>query len=337
MKKFVMFFVITTILFCWAIYGEKVATLPELMKPSVSFAVDETQMYVPEGATIFIYSKKDYKLVKKFGREGEGPKEFKIIPEVPLSVTPKGDQLIVNSLLKISYFTKNGEIIKEIKALSQGFFFQPFGDKFVGLSTTQENKMLFYTYNFYDAKLNKTKEIYRAKHKFQGPGNGFQAVQKVFTCFAYKDNTIIMPGKDDATLDILNKELKKLFSIQIEQEKLAVDQKFKDKFMAELKSNPATKNILGLLKPIKFPKYFPTIMAFFVEDDIIYIMTFKTVKGNYEFFTYDINGKFKKKITIPIKFQTELTPYPITIYKQKLYQIVENEEEEWELYVTKIF
>jgi hypothetical protein len=107
--------------------------------------------------------------------------------------------------------------------------------------------------------------------------------------------------------------------------------------MAELKSNPTTKNIIELLKPIKFPKYFPTIRAFFVEDDIIYIMTFKTVKGNYEFFTYDINGKFKKKITIPIKFQTEFTPYPITIYKQKLYQIVENEEEEWELHMTEIF
>jgi hypothetical protein len=58
-KKFMMLVVITTILFGWAIYGEKVATLPELMKPSVSFAVDETQIYVPEGATVFIYSKKD--------------------------------------------------------------------------------------------------------------------------------------------------------------------------------------------------------------------------------------------------------------------------------------
>jgi hypothetical protein len=92
-----------------------------------------------------------------------------------------------------------------------------------------------------------------------------------------------------------------------------------------------------VLKPITFPDYFPAIADFFVNDDTIYVMTWKIENSINEFFTYDMSGKFKKRLMIPIQYETGLKSYPITFNKGKLYQIVENEEEEvWEFHMSKI-
>jgi uncharacterized protein YlbG (UPF0298 family) len=74
---------------------------------------------VTQEATVFIYSLKDFKLVKKFGKAGEGPREFRILPQLPLNIDARTDQIIVNSFGKVSYFTKQGEFIKEVKTLTK--------------------------------------------------------------------------------------------------------------------------------------------------------------------------------------------------------------------------
>jgi hypothetical protein len=335
MLKHIIILILILIVFCFSGFAEKVAVLPELMKPKV-MAVDDTQLYVTEEASVYIYSLKVFELVKKFGKAGEGPQEFQVLPQVPLIIDVSTDRIIVNSFGKISYFTKQGEFIKEVKTKSLAVFLQPLGDNFLGMSAAAEDGVRYRTINLYDSELNKLKEIYRAKHDFQGPGSGLKILTKAFTFQAYKDK-ILLPGKDDATVDIFDREMKKLFSIHLDQEKRKVDQKFKDTVIKRIETDPTTKNYFHLLKPIIFPDYFPTIAAFFVDDGTIYVMTWKIENSINEFFTYDMSGKFKKRLLIPIQYETELQPYPITINKGKLYQIVENEEEEvWEFHMSKI-
>lgn len=334
MIKHIIILILIMVVFCFSGFAAKVAVLPELMKPKV-MAVDDTQLYVTEEASVFIYSLKDYQLVKKFGRAGQGPQEFHVLPQVPLIIDVSTDRIIVNSFGKISYFTKQGEFIKEVKTKSIALFLQALGDGFLGMSVTAQDGVSYRTINLYDSELNKLKEIYRAKHDFQA-GKGLKVLTKPFIYQAYEDK-IILPGKDDATIDVFDKEMKKLLSIHLDQEKRKVDQKFKDAVINLFKTNPATKNYFEMLKPITFPDYFPTIRAFFVDDGTIYVMTFKMENNANEFFTYDISGKFKKRLLIPIQYETELQPYPITLNKGKLYQIVENEEkEEWEFHMSKI-
>ena len=335
MRKILAFMVLTVLLFTLSIYGEKVATLKELLKPSTQFAVDDTQIYVPENASVLIFSKKDYKLVKKFGSAGEGPQEFKVIPQVPLAVSLSNDKLLVNSFFKVSYFSKKGEFIKALKVQSPGMQFQEFGDNFIGISEIRVNKIIYYVANLYDSNLKKIKEIYKTKHKFQGAGNGLNVVQKIFNVAVFNGNKIILPGEDDATLDILDKDLTKFFSIKIEQEKIKIDQAYKDMAVAYLER--IFKNRVQMFKPFKFPEYFPAIANFFIESDTLYISTHEKKNGSTKFITYDMNGKLKKQVFIPIKYQNRIRPFPISIYKDTLYQIFENEEtEEWELHLTEI-
>jgi hypothetical protein len=334
MIKHIIILILIILVFCFSGFAEKVAVLPELMKPK-AMAVDETQLYVTQEASVFIYSLEDFKLVKKFGKAGEGPQEFQVLPQVPLNIDVRTARIIINSFGKISYFTKQGEFIKELKTKSLAFYLRPLGDNFLGVSLTAQDGERYRTINLYDPELNKLKEIYRAKDDFQA-GQGLKLLTKPFTYQAY-ENKILLPGKDDATIDVFDKEMKKLFSVHLDQEKRKVDQKFKDTVINLLKTNPDTKIFFEALKPITFPDYFPAISAFFVDDDTIYVMTWKIENSINEFFTYDMSGKFKKHLMIPIQYETELQPYPITINKEKLYQIVENEEEEvWEFHMSKI-
>ena len=335
MVKRIIFLILILLVFWFAGYGKKVAELPELMKPGI-MAVDDTQLFVTQDASVFIYSLKDFKLVKKFGRAGQGPQEFQIVPQVPLVIDVSTDQIIVISIGRVSYFSKQGEFIKEVKMKSLAFFLQPFGDKFLGMTEVAADGVRYKVVNIYDSNINKIKEIYRDKKEFQGPGRGTKVLEKPFVYQAYGDK-ILLPGKDAATVNLYDKEMNKLFFIRLEQKKRKVDRDFKDAVIQQLKTSPATKPYFEMIKPIIFPDYFPAIRAFFVEDDTVYVMTWKMENSVNEFFTYDMSGQFKKRLMIPIRYESKLKPYPITINKGKLYQIVENEEEEmWEFHMSVI-
>jgi len=56
-------------------FAKKVATLPELNNP-FGLYIDVDRIFITEGVTTYIYSSKDYSLIKKFGKEGEGPGEI---------------------------------------------------------------------------------------------------------------------------------------------------------------------------------------------------------------------------------------------------------------------
>lgn len=317
-------------------YAEKVATLHEVMKPG-AMAADDTQLYVVENETIYIFSTKDYKFIKKFGKKGEGPSEFMTVPGIAVTLDVSTDDILINSWGKISYFTKDGTFKRELKAAPGNFGFQPLGDQFLAMGQIFADEKLYNTVNIFDSQLNKVKEIYRADTGFKGRGKGMKVFEKTLIIQAY-DNKIFLPGEKDGTIDVFDTDMKKLFTITVEVERIKVTQDFKDKVIHELKTLPDTKDLYDvLLKPVQFPDYLPAIQLCRCVDKKVYVMTWKRENEKNEFFIYDMNGKFLKKIDIPITYQTELRPYPLTVRNDKLYQLVENiDEEEWDLYVEEI-
>jgi hypothetical protein len=62
-------------LFVLPVFAEKITTFPQLQKPEF-INVGENLICINEGAVVFLYDLNDFKLIKKFGRNGEGPGEF---------------------------------------------------------------------------------------------------------------------------------------------------------------------------------------------------------------------------------------------------------------------
>lgn len=336
MIKRIFIFILILAMVPVIVSGEKVAVLKELGKPR-SMDVDKNQLYIGELASVLIYSLEDYTLIKRFGQKGQGPQEFQVLPHIPVGIDASTDKLVVTSIRKISYFTKQGEFINEVKAVSQALRLRLFNDKFLGWSQSRHEGVLYNTICMFDNKLNKIKEIYSIKDPYQGPGKGYRVLPKAFT-YQFYDNKIVLPGDDDKSINVFDKDMKKLFSITVDQEPRKVDAAVKESLTHYFKTSYESKNVYErMLKPLIFPDVFPVVDDFFVDGGFIYVMTAKEVKGGDEFFIYDMKGKFVKRLIIPIKYEREFSPYPTMVKNGKLYQLVENDEgDAWELHVSPI-
>lgn len=121
-----IFLLIATGLF---IQGKKIASLEENFKKPI-IRVDDRQFYVVDQSLVkgVIYDRSTLKKVAQFGAYGEGPGELIYIQNVTLN-----DKFIyVNDLYKLCIFSKQGQLIKEIKGPFKTTNYLPFGDNFVG-------------------------------------------------------------------------------------------------------------------------------------------------------------------------------------------------------------
>jgi hypothetical protein len=336
LKVFLMF--VSFLLLTGVIFAEKVLTFPELMRPFF-IRVDDSQMYVTDGPTISIYSLSDYKLLKQFGREGEGPGEFKIPGRTGGSVAIflTQDNIVVNSVGKVSYFTKKGEYVGEIPTRSASTRFLSLGkQQFVGEAFIEENDKNYSTRNIYNDKFEKIKELYRRKSFMQPEWekslNPFYTISPVTHIY---DKKIFISSETDE-IYIFNENGEKINSIKIGYEKLPVNETYKKGFLNFYKTDLYLKDFYESVKDrLKFPKYFPAIRLYDVVDDKIYVLTYKKEGEKSEFLIYDIKGKFLNKVMVPLAERDDLLWSPYTIKNGKLYQLIENQLN-WELHVTEI-
>ena len=97
--------VVFLILFTGSISAVKVIPLGEVNRP-ISIHVDAACIYIVEFPFIYIYSSEDFKLVKKFGKRGEGPGEMMGFNRVHLHVQP--DKIMLSNSHKIIFFKAGG-------------------------------------------------------------------------------------------------------------------------------------------------------------------------------------------------------------------------------------
>ncbi|MFC2155158.1 hypothetical protein ACFLRB_01535 [Acidobacteriota bacterium] len=329
MKKVIIIVFLMFLVLSIFIHAEKVAVITEVLKPT-AIVVDEDQFYINEDTTIFIYSLNDYKLKKKFGKAGEGPEEFLLFS----AVYPQPDHLLVNSFGKISYFKKDGTFIKEIKTKTgRNFLFYPLKEGFVGRSRISEENTYYDTVNIFESELKKGKELGRMK--IGNPQKKLELLKKTLT-YQPNDNKIFVTGEEGFVIDVFDHTGKKLYSITREYERVKFNPKIEELFRDGWKKRDPRRYEL-LKDKLEFPEFFPEIFSFFIDANKIYVATWKWQKDKIEFFIFDLKGKLLKHQFISFVFQEDgITPFPVTVKDGKIYQLIENEEEDWELHVSKI-
>jgi len=315
------------------VLGEVVATLNEVMKPG-GMNVNKDNIYITEGTTIYIYSTVDYKLKKKFGKAGEGPKEFNRFAILML----QKDKLIVNSMNKVSFFTKDGEYIEEKKVKSGfGLLFQPLGKNYIGRGFGQEKNTRFDYINLYDSELKKLKTLIKVESDQQFNKCIIKFLNNTLTFVTFNEKLYIVNGNkfEVKVFDNVPEEILTIKRDDYKREKFG--DKDKQMIFDEIKNSPQKQFLETAKKMARFPDYYPAIAQIFERDGLIYIMTYKREGDKYEFYKYDSKGKFIKHFFIKFSFRTTMQPNPFSIMNDKLYQIIENEDtEEWELHVNDI-
>lgn len=335
MKKLNLFFVVLLLLVQWLPAG-KIVPLPDIYNPRYIFA-SQDYFYIVEGITIHVYSSKDFKHLKKFGKEGEGPQEFRGgINGIYFS----GGQMIVSSTGRASYFTLDGKFIKEKNVVSSmGWDFMPMGNHFAARGFSRDEKTRYRTFNLFDANLKKIKEFYRKALPAQ-EGKGI----RVFTLSGFTlthDDKLFIAFEKGFVLDGYNENGEKIFSIKRDDYPLVeVTGKHKEAVYYYYKTHPRTRDRFELIKQnLKFPGYLSAIRDFYAADKKIYIRTYRQVNDKTAVFIYDTNGKFIKKVFLRFIEADgfEYGAFRYTINRGKLLQLVENEDsEECELHISEI-
>lgn len=320
--------------------GAEVVPLPGLINPD-SMMVDHQHIYITDSETIYIFSVVDFKLKTKFGRAGEGPKEFKINPTTvtKLLVNIQDDMIIVNSVGRISYFTKDGKYLKEVQIGSAyAGNLKKIGNHYVGYSISRRTETWYLTINLYDSAFHKLKEICRTEYYIQADkkfnlvkAGGGTARLAVYTVYNEK---IFVEGHENV-IHVFDKEGNEQYDIKLNYDRLKVSDKHKEEIRKDLDilyKGPLMQT--WIKKNGYFPEYF-TARTFKIADNKIFIPTYKKQNGKNEFIILDLKGNVKKKIYLPFKDRTLLLAYPYVIGGNRLYQVFDNDETgEWELHVT---
>ncbi len=320
-------------------FAEVAGVLSEIMKPT-TVAIGEDRLYVGQDAEIFIYNLKDLKFIKKFGKRGEGPAEFpggRI--NLPVTVSFHKDLVLCNSVNRVTLFSKDGDFIKMIKGKGGSIFsfsFQPVGDHFVGMGVMLDEGINFRTIDLYDGELNKIKTLAKIK-LVQGQNGKIKPFHDSLSVVTDRDK-IFIASQQDFSIFVLDTEGETKHTIQVDKyERVKCTDTFREEYFEAVKANPTARPYLDVIKQrTEFPDYFPAVAGLFVTDDLVYVITWRREGEKVEFFLFDTSGSFKSRFFVTFQYSAPMVPYPAAFKKGKLFQVVENQDEQWELHVTTL-
>lgn len=326
------------------LHAEKTHTFFDLLNPRY-LIVDDNQIIVSDYPHVYLYSLDDHNLIKKIGREGQGPGEFQVIQAnmnlkergLVFSVNP--DHIAANSTSRLSYFSRKGDFTREIK-LPYGINakFLSLGDQLLGFLPLKGGKL---SVTLFDSDLNKLKEILNCDYWFnlqsREQANFFDRASDTLFVSVCKNRIYLARGDaPEFAIHVFDFEGNKLFTIEHDSETFKIPSSFIDEIHEHFKIK-FQRGANYQIKNLNLPKHFPAIRNFSVHDDKVYVMTFKKKSQENEVLIFDTKGSLLEKVFLPVRAMNPERLCPFSFYKDKFYQLVFNEEtENWELHVTDI-
>lgn len=327
MKKVI--FTIILFQFVSMLLANKRVSLPEVFRPQ-KIAVNGNRLYIAETGSILIYNLENVKFLKRFGKRGEGPGEIQLIQNIFL----KKDQLVVNSMKKILLFSVNGDYIGE-KRLSKVFtrYIYPIKDNYVGAYIAGDLRgdgKVYYRIAFLDARLNQIKTLAERELPRKGKTTGrlkTDAVKDFFKPRFYEDRVYIGDTWKGFYIEVFSNNGERIYTINKKYEKIKItDEQIKNILRWKKKEDGFFTSLTGREIKYNFREYFPAYKDFTVQDDKIYVFTYKTNNERQEVIIMDLDGKELGKAFATIAKIN-------AIANGKYYYLKDNlDKEEWELY-----
>jgi hypothetical protein len=339
MKKLILF--LALVFSAFFAYAERVAILPDLTEPS-ALKVDNGKIYIIDGARILIYSREDFRLVKKLGRAGEGPGEFRSYfgGRHRLYIDVQSDEIWVSSNEKLSVFDKNFLFKEDHKLPAQIGFNNKVGNCMVGSNyfweknpNTTEQVILFKRKNKDYAY---TKTVYKTgtgKGRLRGlnPGkiNDYNVIPHTFDVQVWKQKVFIGDTNKGFFIAVFDQQGNPLYEIKKTAAKVPVSEDDRRFELTRFKSERFWQEYKHLINPV-FPEFFPALRQFRVANNRIYVFTYKKVSQKGEVLVLDLSGKLLGKTKVPINKY-------FSVYEDKYYYLNKNDDQEWELLVKPLF
>lgn len=327
------FFFIVSLLVILAVgmTAEKLADLPDLVQPR-RIHVHGERFYIATKQTICLYSMRDYKRVKTFGKKGEGPGEFKWRP----MLRPAPDCVLIEDHDKIMRFSLDGVHQSDIRKPSRMFLIHPVGRNYVAIASkyNKETHRIRSDINLYDGKLELLKVI--SKGADERP-SVFKIGQRMDVhplphaqSPTIHGNRIYLPDTTKGFhITVYDDQGIRLYAINRPHKKRKVPQKFKDDFLRKAKEKPNWEQVKDIANFV-YPEYYPAFSGIRANDGKLYVSLFGDDEAYRNLLVLDLKGAELGRLKLPKKYRG-------TIADGKYYYLVEDEEEElWTLHAVNL-
>ena len=322
--------------------AERIGILTELSRPN-QLEITDGVISVIDGAKLFVYDKTSMKLIRSFGKEGQGPGEFNLHPEQGLMYEYLTDSVFINSYNKLASFSLTGQL--QYEKVVPFWILQAIplnGNYIISKYTANKDRDRVVIVSLYDQDLKEKKVFYESvrpnplkERKVNlPPEHVFLCSHKgaIYLCDLSAPNIKILKFNNRG-------ELKK--TIEMDVPKLEVDEAFMKEATDWLLRLPHLRSAkLDPKNMVKFPKFFPPVKNILLDGDLIYLHTFKKKDGLVQCLVLDFDGNLVKELYLPSGNRDIIQVIPkaiFDIHRNVYYYLWENEDtEEWELHTLNL-
>jgi hypothetical protein len=287
-------------------------------------------------------------LMVKFGGKGEGPGEFRRLQGFKVYK----DFIFVNSSGKNSYFSKKGELLKEVRCPPNLIPCYPIGNNFVtrehsGLpERIPSNPYVDTQYVFIGPEFKTKRVLFQKKLNISYVYNEKTGELEswLFPNYSflhvYKNNIYIAcSSMESFFFTVFDSQGNKLYEIRRPYIKRKIPELIKETIIKRQKQiNKKSRMRLD----IKFYEYFPSFCNFEVADDKIYIFLYPSIDFQ-RVLILDLKGKLIDVNLIPFDLEffennSSMKLFYNKIHNGKKYYLRDNiETNQWELWSIKVF
>lgn len=332
------------------IKGKRLTVLKEIVD-ATDLEIDGEELFVLDEVVVYVYSLKDYRFLRKFGRKGNGPGEMVYHRVTPVQMELFNNNVYLYRMYKLAHFSKDGTLVGEKKfrflfsqiiPLEKGFIIVKV--RLANQYVAGKEKFGTITLLLFDTEFKRPKEIFQKKFPAEDvEKNGYQIFRPNRNLIVRNSKKHLFifdsqKGPHISTFDAGGIPMEPIF---LNLPRITVSEKFKNDVIEWMKLDPYLKVIIDdwNLK-IRFTQYFPVLRNFTIKNDRIYCQTYIKENRMSKFFIFNLKGECLKKIFLPsseremIRFGTNKI---YDFHNNKYYYLVDNEKDEtWELYMAEI-
>jgi hypothetical protein len=319
-------------------FSKKLAVLPQLTAP-IMIEIDGDKLYVLEDAEVYVYSLKDFRLLRKFGKRGEGPGQLIPDTEVPLAMNIVNGTVYLNSQIKMVKYSREGKFLAEQRI---PFSFQtiPFDNNYVSIKIAAMHNVQSFMVALLDPGFNKPEHLYSRERISPSQRGRLSLPPEIIIIRSSGDKLFLFDQQSKGfVINRFDRKGKQLKPIKMDYQRIKTGESFEKDAITWFKAQPsfhmAAEELRGM---IYFPDYLPVIRNFLAGKQRLYIQTYKTVNHLSEFFILDFEGRLIKQTYLPgfANSPLQFNSSNMFVFIKNKYYYLEEHDLGWEINMEEL-
>jgi len=301
---------------------EKVIPLPDITSV-YAIKVADDRIYIVDWRQkeIFVFALDDLRMVRRFGRAGQGPGEFDS-PPLPV-LLPEG--LAVKSFSKILFFSRDGELRREVKIVPTDLMFSgfpvfPVDGRFIGFPFVRDERgrMTSCVGRIYEEDWKPAGDFAwlfpsptpspppPPGAKNTGPKEDYRLIRDYCAGTVEGGRIYVADSRKGLSITVFDARGTKIREIRPETAPVRIDRKFREELIASWREE--MKNYLDHFNPV-VPDVLPDFFAFRVDGAEIHAVTPRRRDGLYEIVTMNLEGAvLRRTFAFPLEPSWDYLP-----------------------------